>query len=513
MSFPSADTSPLLYILLAGGTAILWLCRRTPTDPVPPLVEVDGLRPWSYYTAAYQFFKNSSDPILQGYLRDRNGVFRIPRFFRWDYLANGADRISEVAAAREDVLSIAHGVEETLQVSYMMGSEIRDNPYHHHTVQTTLTRNLARCIPQVKDEIVCAFDDVLPLKDGDWSSFAVLPSAMRVVARTTNRLFVGLPLCRDQRYLNISIAYTIAVFKRCKILSLFPRWMRPVVGPLMSPKREADHRIMEFLGPVIGERFAKEEELGTDWPDKPNDLISWLMQDAAPEDKTVLGIAHRVLILNMAAIHTSTMALVNALFDLTTYPSHIEPMREEVERVVGQDGWTKAALNNMHLVDSFIRESQRLNGTAPVAMNRKVVAKDGFKFSDGTVIPFGSFLSTSGRAVQHDPEHYDHPELFDGFRFARMREDLERNTDHAVFKDHMVSTSPTHLAFGYGRHACPGRFFAATELKLMLAHILITYDVKAENELGVRPPDYSFGRVRSPNPTARILIRKRQRKD
>ncbi|KAF7351479.1 hypothetical protein MSAN_01580100 [Mycena sanguinolenta] len=483
MSSPTPGTSiPPLYILLAGGTTVLWLWTRKPADPVPPLVEVDGL--WSYYATAYRFIKNSSDLILQAYVRDRHGVFRIPRLFRWDYLANGADRVAEVAAAREDVLSFMHGVDETLQVSYMMGSEIRDNPYHHHTVQTTLTRNLARCFPQVKDEIVCAFDDVLSLKDEEWKPFAVLPGAMKVVARTTNRLFVGLPLCRNQEYLNISIRYTIAVFKRCHILSLFPHWIRPVIGPLMSPKKEADRH-----------------KLGPDWPDKPNDLISWLMQDAAPADKTVPALAHRVLIVNMAAIHTSTMALVNVLFDLTTYPSHIQPMREEVERVIMQEGWTKAALNSMHLVDSFIRESQRLNGSSPV------VAKDGFRFSDGTFIPFGSYLATSGRAVQHDAENYERPETFDGFRFARMREELEQNADHAVFKNHMISTSPTHLVFGYGRHACPGRFFAATELKAMLAHILITYDVKSDEG---RPVEYSFGRVRTASPTATILIRKRQ---
>ncbi|KAJ6459070.1 cytochrome P450, partial [Mycena sanguinolenta] len=183
------------------------------------------------------------------------------------------------------------------------------------------------------------------------------------------------------------------------------------VGPLMSSKKEAVRRTLEFLGPVIWERLAKEEELGPDWADKPNDLISWVIQNAARVDRTVAGIAHRVLIVNMAAIHTSTLLLPDTCrctFDLTMYPSHIEPIREEVERVIMQEGWSKGALNSMHLVDGFI------------------LAKDGFKFSDGTTIPFGSFLATSGRAVQHDPENYDRPEIFDGFRFAGMREELKQ---------------------------------------------------------------------------------------
>jgi hypothetical protein len=53
------------------------------------------------------------------------------------------------------------------------------------------------------------------------------------------------------------------------------------------------------------------------------------------------------------------------------------------------------------------------------------------------------------------------------------------------------------------------RFFAAMELKAMLAHILVNYDVKAETE-GVRPPDLCFGLLRMPNAKGKIWIRKRQ---
>lgn len=52
------------------------------------------------------------------------------------------------------------------------------------------------------------------------------------------------------------------------------------------------------------------------------------------------------------------------------------------------------------------------------------------------------------------------------------------------------------------------RFFAATELKAMLAHILINYDVKAEVD-GVRPSDQFFGMHKMPNSQGKIFIRRR----
>jgi hypothetical protein len=53
------------------------------------------------------------------------------------------------------------------------------------------------------------------------------------------------------------------------------------------------------------------------------------------------------------------------------------------------------------------------------------------------------------------------------------------------------------------------RFFAAIELKAMLAHIVLNYDIRAETE-GVRPPDLCFGLLRMPSSKGKIWIRKRQ---
>ena len=38
------------------------------------------------------------------------------------------------------------------------------------------------------------------------------------------------------------------------------------------------------------------------------------------------------------------------------------PLREEAEAAIKEDGWTKDAFASMWKLDSFLRESQRLNG-------------------------------------------------------------------------------------------------------------------------------------------------------
>ena len=50
------------------------------------------------------------------------------------------------------------------------------------------------------------------------------------------------------------------------------------------------------------------------------------------------------------------------MYRLLANPEYIEPLRREVEAAVAEEGWTKAGLDKMYKIDSFIRETQRLDG-------------------------------------------------------------------------------------------------------------------------------------------------------
>jgi hypothetical protein len=54
----------------------------------------------------------------------------------------------------------------------------------------------------------------------------------------------------------------------------------------------------------------------------------------------------------------------------------------------------------------------------------------------------------------------------------------------------------------------PGRFFAATELKALLAHMIVTYDMKFEEGKGA-PPQRCIAGANIPR-SANVMFRKRQ---
>ena len=58
-----------------------------------------------------------------------------------------------------------------------------------------------------------------------------------------------------------------------------------------------------------------------------------------------------------------TQSFTQALYHLAAHPEYMKPMREEVEAVLADEGgWSKAALQKMRKVDSFLKECQRYEG-------------------------------------------------------------------------------------------------------------------------------------------------------
>lgn len=119
---------------------------------------------------------------------------------------------------------------------------------------------------------------------------------------------------------------------------------------------------------------------------------------------------------------------------------------------------------------------------------------------DGTFFPKGSKLMVSA-AQSWDESIFPEPEKFDGYRFLRMRD--QGNQELAQY----VSTSPSTLGFGHGQHACPGRFFAANEMKIALSLILLKYDFKLSSP--AKPQPAMYGLFYLADDSAKIMIKRR----
>ncbi|KZV83351.1 cytochrome P450 [Exidia glandulosa HHB12029] len=466
-----------------------------------------GTGPFAGQLASMRSIKSLKDWVGEGYRKYYSTVFKVRAFQDWQLIVSGPTLIDELRKAPDDVLSFREATAIGIQSDYTLGDWRDETPLHIGLVKTRLTRSLPGLFPSVVEEIDAAFSDEITnkLHGNEWTTMAVVDPLSRVVCRTSNRVFVGLPLCRNPEYVDINVRYTVDVIVSANIIKQFPQFLKPLVGRYMTPIPKTYAKASRVMTEFIDERKRQSEEHGKNWEDKPDDFLQWILDAGEARDKETPALITRLLRLNFAAIHTTALSFTFALYHVAAEPvKYQEALRQEVHEVLSRHGWTKPAMEKMRKMDSLLRETQRYHGLGALSMTR--LAMQDFTFSDGTHVKKGQLVAAASRATHYDGSIYPEPDKFDGFRFYNENEEKE---DELSLPNRLVSTSFDFLTFGTGRHACPGRFWAANEMKAMMAYMLTHYDMKMEHE-GEVPKEQWFGSAVVPDRSARMMLRKRE---
>ena len=59
-------------------------------------------------------------------------------------------------------------MQQELQSSFTLGSQITENPYHISLIRTELTRSLPKLVPELHAEMTDAFSQLIPATDGKY---------------------------------------------------------------------------------------------------------------------------------------------------------------------------------------------------------------------------------------------------------------------------------------------------------------------------------------------------------
>lgn len=418
----------------------------------------------------------------------------------------------------EDVLSMHQQTDLHFQTAHKTVYPLR-NQSHVHLVTTKLTRQVGNLVPALMEELEMAMPQAwggtTPGADG-WQEVDVFDTLRVVIGQVTNRVFLGAPLCRNRELLDAGVAYAQAIPVAAQVITLFPSWMRWVVAPLITmPNRKYEKAWFKL---TLSEVEARIRDYNKEGQEK-TDFLQWSLHQAKEtgdpymwEPKTL---AARVLLVNAAAVHTSSFAITHILLDLAGSgqqrgAEYVAKLREEIRQVLAaHGGWSKRSLDDMHKLDSTFRESQRLNTVLTVGPLRIVSAREGVTTPSGVHVPKGYQVGVPAYQTHMDPGIWgDDAMEFRPFRFTNHGRKMDQDDINSSSKSRQpwVTTSQEYLSFGGGRNSCPGRFFAAAELKLLLAHILLHYDLDFQER---RPPNQWFGTNHLPPKKATIRIKKR----
>ncbi|KAL0941723.1 Ent-kaurene oxidase 7 [Colletotrichum truncatum] len=454
-----------------------------------------------------------ADYYIEGYRKFKDRVFRVTTLRKRDTVCVPTKYLPDLKKLPDDVLSFTKAIDESMQVKYTKVET--DTPLIVHTVRASLTPALPRINELVADEVAESMRLELP-QSQEWTEVNINSKLLRIVAMASGRVFIGPELCRDERYIDASINYTVDLMTAVHMVSFLPGPLRPFVAPFLPPLKKLNRRIAEaeaVFRPIVEARRQAKAEKGDDYQE-PDDMLQWMMNAPAKfgevDNRTM---AQNQLGISFAAIHTTSLTTTNAFYWLAAKPELIPILRDDVQQALLESGgqFSSPALQNMKKLDSFLREVLRCSPLSAGSFQRKVLKS--FKLPDGQIIPEDVVIEVPAGGMNLDDEIFPNAAEFDALRYYKLRmakEEAESGAKAAevVAQSQFVSVGASHLTFGYGRHACPGRFFAVNEIKMIMANILCNYEIKLPDGVTERYENLKFGASSMPDPSKTVMIRK-----
>jgi len=270
----------------------------------------------------------------------------------------------------------------------------------------------------------------------DWQMINLFDMFLKIIPKITNRMVVGEPLCRNKEYLNNMAGITDDFIRGLLIFGLTTKVLHPIVGPVvgLASKYHFWQTAKHSLS-VIKQRLddIRKKDAGVreydNWKE-PNDFITWTIRTAQAEDEPIeynaTRIAMRIMPINFASIHTTTLTGHGTLLDIpSSDPSVLEHLRAEATRIYAEEGnqWTKKGLARMKKMDSAIRESQRYSGFAQTLVHQSR-RPNGIMIPDGTThFAHGTTLSCPLKPISSDADLLGPTTTnYDAFRYSRPHE-------------------------------------------------------------------------------------------
>ncbi|XP_011705722.1 PREDICTED: cytochrome P450 9e2-like, partial [Wasmannia auropunctata] len=250
------------------------------------------------------------------------------------------------------------------------------------------------------------------------------------------------------------------------IIITCPSWLVKSLGLTFFPSNTG-----VFFKKIVQETISAREDQGIVRPD----MIHLLMQSRYKEGDSVHkmsldDIVSQAFIFFLAGFETSSTLMCFVAHELAVNRDIQERLRKEVLQHLaeGNGEISYESLSRMTYMDMVVSEA--LRKYPPQIVIDRLCAKryelppsqPGCK---NVIVETDDAVLFPAYAIHHDPKYYPNPAKFDPERFS------EENKDN-IFPY-------TYLPFGLGPRKCIGNRFALMETKIVIAHLLQRFTLKA----------------------------------
>ncbi|THU95306.1 cytochrome P450 [Dendrothele bispora CBS 962.96] len=473
--------------------------------------------PFGYIYTVFRSILDSDGLVEEGWNRFDGKPFVLPSATgEWIVLGRPED-VELLRRSDDSVFNAPMRAKQLFKPDIMFG-DITSNPYHLETIiRSDLTKALKSLVPEMLEEAQLVIPEKIGILDSSESSkdsvtVPLFETMISIVARVSNRAMIGAPGCRNEKFLKRQVSVAEQAIPMGQVLGWFPGGWRKAVWKVFSIVAGSKDEAVKLLTPYVVERIKYAQQ------DNPQVITDLLLRYAPEEDiNQPEKLTVRVVHLNMASIHTSSIFTTHCLFQLARMsPDQIDAIRTEIVDAIqspegGRGVCNKNAVDKFYMLDSILKEVGRYQSLFAVGSSRFVLHDT--LLSDGTtLIPAGSVVSLAPKPLHKNPKSYADPEVFDPFRFSKLRTRNQQPQEEGSsgMKNSFTALSNDYIVFGIGKHACPGRFFAALKVKVILAEILLNYDLSFPEGTSKYPKPFAFNIFTVPSPFAKLTFTKRK---
>lgn len=184
---------------------------------------------------------------------------------------------------------------------------------------------------------------------------------MRLVSRISARIFHSAASAENDHWLDIATEHVHSAVMWTENLKKWPAPLRPFVYRFVKGRGHMMQRFGEGQA-LVAQTLQERKANGGKPLSSPETLLDYLYEDQlGPDD--VEGHTIAQINLCVAAIQSMAATVTQCLMDLATHPEYAPELLEEIQAIIEKNGGIvdKRGLTGMWKLDSFIKETQRLN--------------------------------------------------------------------------------------------------------------------------------------------------------
>lgn len=424
-----------------------------------------------------RYIFNGPSEINDAYSKSNGRPFVVETPTNNHVLVSSKLHVEELINAPASFLSLHAVAKEMLQPKYTMrGFEWREQRGLEGTgfvraLRSLLTAHLPVLLPHLKIIIEQNLRlEIEKHRRADGTSHVRVPGMVKsLIAKVNSFVFFGEELSQNAEFVDAALNFPQDVIIAAELVRLVPESLAPLVAKLATRGHKASNTMFKVLAPVVEERLDRRAA-GLSAADEPADCMQWLIVTSPRSNPwTVERMVGEIMAVWFSSVHQLAMTTVFALVDLCAFPDHVDALREEAKTAA-------VTAEGLPLLDSFLQESVRYNSIDAITCRRKAIAP--FTFSDGFKVAVGDWVCIPQQAMMLDPQNHDDSGQFNGFRFVAKvpsSDNKETSNDNKA-SSQFTNASLTWLIWGSGKTVCPGRFYAAAIIKLVLVDVLTSYD-------------------------------------